>query len=362
MQAWDPGFNSGLADGPLVPSVGGALCSVASSVESEVGRQAIQWFTPAALWAQANGYTPLHLAAAEGKTEAALALMAAGASATAPAESKRTPLHLAAQSGNVETIRVLVGGAAAAASFVRLQWLCAAAMFSVHLQWLCAAAGSVLAACSAGSPCLWQMLLDPLARPGPAERSWKEQAMRPVLPSKARLEVGGLGAGLHAVPPCAASKLLVPAAVLLAAAAAPVPPQVAAGGQPDAKDADGITALHIATVNYDLEAIRELLLVRLCCAALLHHVGLWCAAALLQRAAHPGRVLRWAWAAAGRKREDRGQPPPSHACFGSREDGVRGQPLASSPAAGRRQPLPHGQSKEHAPVSLPPGLFKGTCG
>jgi ankyrin repeat protein len=54
------------------------------------------------------GWTPLHLAAAQGNVEVVRILVERGADTIAQTEDGRTPLHVAAQVGNTEIVRILV--------------------------------------------------------------------------------------------------------------------------------------------------------------------------------------------------------------------------------------------------------------
>jgi ankyrin repeat protein len=55
-----------------------------------------------------NGWTPLHVAAAQGNVEVVRILVEHGADTTALTEDGRTPLLLAAEVGNAEIVRILV--------------------------------------------------------------------------------------------------------------------------------------------------------------------------------------------------------------------------------------------------------------
>ena len=55
-----------------------------------------------------DGWTPLHLAAFQGRTKKVKSLVFAGADVNARSEYDRTPLHLAAHEGRVEVVRALV--------------------------------------------------------------------------------------------------------------------------------------------------------------------------------------------------------------------------------------------------------------
>jgi ankyrin repeat protein len=54
-----------------------------------------------------SGWSPLHVAAAQGDADVVRALVECGADTTALADDGRTPLHVAAEAGNVEVVRLL---------------------------------------------------------------------------------------------------------------------------------------------------------------------------------------------------------------------------------------------------------------